>query len=117
MREKNIFLQHYIIFLFIFILPLAIGPRFSEGAEDAYGFDDRFTYDIYLRTKDDLSSVVRKIAIEGFREIGAKTFLVIKSTGFRFKDAQGFVSLDSVVAILPTDELRIHEGQKIQTQF
>ncbi len=78
MKKMTVFVHQSKIVLFVFILCSVFYIRASEAAKDNNGFDDRFTYDIYLVGKDEPSSVIRRVEITRFQQVGGKTFLVIK---------------------------------------
>ena len=87
------------------------------AAYDASGFDDKASYDIYFYNGYGSSLVIKSIKILGFKEIAGKTFLVIKPYGFKLDDTQGYVFIDSVVAILPNQDFHIDVNQNMNLKF
>ena len=103
---------------YLFFLSLLILLNVSNVAHAAgdWSFDDRMTYDIYLYSYPDHSSVVKDVKILRLEQMGDTTFLVIRSTGFRIKDSPGFIRLDAVAAILPNSESYLQNGQRLEVQ-
>ncbi len=81
-------------------------PHLS-GAEEVLGFNDNLRYNIYFAGEDSEIAVITNAKIEGVRTLGVKTFLVITSTGLKFNEGDGFILLDSVVAILPEGNFNV----------
>ena len=92
-----------ILFLFMLVLLIAGITR----ADSLLGFDSSLGYDIYFGSGEQESTVVREVDIVGFKDIGQKTFVVVKIHEFKLKDVEGYILLDSVRAILPHGHFRV----------
>ena len=101
------------ILIAVCFLMLCVHSVRAEG----WLFDEKMTYDIYLYSPEDKTSVIRDVKIERLESMGDVTFLIIRSPGFRIKDSVGFVRLDGVSAILPNSEMRLQDGQKIEVRY
>lgn len=96
-----------VVFVFSFLnLPL-VHAKLNE-----YGFEDHMRYDIYFYNGEYSTAVIKNVDIEGFREIAGRTFLVIKSHEFKLKQTEGFILFESITAILPGGNFRVHTSRK-----
>ena len=88
----------------------------ADYSKSVLPFDKATSYDVYFYSGEENKCVIKDVEIAGFREIGGKSFLVIKAYGFKLKDVEGFILFDSVAAILPNHEFRVNSVQQINIQ-
>lgn len=91
---------------------LVSAPEITEASQKFSLFDRRATYDIYFGNSEDYTTVIRDVEIIRIEEIAGRSFMVIKSHGFRLQDVEGFILLDAVTAILPNSEFNVQTTQK-----
>ena len=103
-----------IICLFVLWL-ISIGKVWA--GYDTSVFDDKSSYDVYFYSGYGSSSVIKSVKILGIKEIGGKTFLLIKPYGFKLDDAPGYVSIESVTAILSNQQYRVDSNQDSNIRF
>ena len=89
----------------------------SNAQSNAFVFNSKYGYDVYFKINEQETAVLNNIELIRFEQLGDKTFLVVKSNGFNFKDAEGFVSLDSITVILPNDSFHIKKIDKTKINF
>ena len=94
---------------------LSAGPSIfaAEYSKGALPFDKATSYDVYFNSGDENKCLIKDVEIAGFQDIGGRTFLVIKAYGFRLKEIEGYILLDSIVAILPNHEFRVNSALQI----
>lgn len=97
---------------FMILFLMFVCPRFVRASD--LGFDERVQYDIYFRTSGEEISVINDVEIERMQEIGGRSFLVVKSKGFKLQEAEGFILFDEIIAILPEGNFRINPAQRIR---
>ncbi|OGX21074.1 MAG: hypothetical protein A2Y04_04880 [Omnitrophica WOR_2 bacterium GWC2_45_7] len=112
MRFKNEILLNFFFIASVCCGITASTVKITEAAEKFSLFDRRVTYDIYFGNSEDYTTVIRDVEIMRVEEIAGRSFLVIKSHGFRLQDVDGFILLDAVTAILPNSEFNVQTMQK-----
>jgi len=65
--------------------------------------DKNIDYDVSYEINENEIDVARKIRIEGYYTIGDKVFLMVSGSGFKGKEMRGYILLDSVKSILPSE--------------
>ncbi len=77
---------------------------FSAWAED-FTFDNKQTYSICYRLNDVSFSLIQEATIEKEGMLGGKGILVfVSKNNFSVEDSKGFIMMDSVIAILPSEQ-------------
>ena len=112
MRFKNEILLNFFFIASVCCGITASTVKIAEATEKFSLFDRRVTYDIYFGNSEDYTTVIRDVEIMRVEEIAGRSFLVIKSHGFRLQDVDGFILLDAVTAILPNSEFNVQTMQK-----
>ena len=92
-----------LFYAMIFSVVLLAGSICVCHADALLGFDDKAMYDIYFDNGGGKIQSVRDVAIVGLRQIGVKSFILIENSRFKVSDVRGYISLDAITAILPTD--------------
>ncbi|MFH1061491.1 MAG: hypothetical protein V1747_01225 [Candidatus Omnitrophota bacterium] len=65
--------------------------------------DKNVDYNVCYEINENEIDVAGKVRIEGYYIIGDKVFLMVSGSGFKGKEMRGYILLDSVKSILPTD--------------
>ena len=110
MSIKFYFFKKYLMIALIVVLFFL--TKSAAGAAYNY-FNDRLSYDVYFYNGDTNVSVIKDVNIVRIDDVAGKTFLVIKAAEFSLKDAEGFISYDDVIAVLPNQNYKIQTQQKI----
>jgi hypothetical protein len=101
---KKSLIQYLLIALVFFLPVLSV-----EAGLNQFGFDDTLHYDIYYASPYSDTSIVRDVTIKDVKEIGGKAFLVVRAYGFKLNEEDGFILLDSVIAILPQGNFTVRD--------
>ncbi len=98
-------------------LSLLIVPL--SWADELTAFDSKQDYDIYFYSSESSTSVLENVNIIGFKKIGGKEFLMIRSKGFKLTEESGYIDFDSVIAILPDSHFRVRksDGIRIRSKY
>jgi hypothetical protein len=110
------------IFIIFIVTGLISGCCYLAGetaqiSEGITPFEKGIVYDIYLQYSDQETSVVEDTEIIRFDEVQGKIFIVVKSHGFKLQDDEGFLLWDAVVAILPDNDFRVQNVNKIRSKY
>lgn len=91
-------------------------PLHVAGAagSETMAFDSQQEYDIYFYSSESSTSVLENVNILGFKTIGGKEFLVIRSKGFKLTEESGYVDFAAVIAILPDSHFRVRKSDGIR---
>ncbi len=97
------------IFFVLFLGGLAffVMGKNINAASNIIGVDTNANYDIYFSTGENGRSVLKNLKILRLQDIAGKTFLVVRSADFKLKEADGFIALNGISAILPNQEFRV----------
>ena len=97
-----------VIYLFVILLIAMVVTYNSAFAElSIFKSTKQLTYDIYIGNSQDSTAVIKNVDIDRFEEIADETFLVIEVHGFNIKGAEGFIRLESIKAILPSNYFKV----------
>lgn len=102
-------------FLFIFCGSQNMVCSAGDSPQQSF-FKENISYDIYFTGYDGYNTVVKNVEIIGFDEINGKTFLVVRPSGFKLKEVDGFVLFEAVVAIFPNQEFKIYNVNEIKVK-
>jgi hypothetical protein len=108
---KKSVIQYLLLALVIFLPVLS-----AQAGVNQFGFDESLHYDIYYAGPYSDTSIVRDVTIKDVKEIGGKTFLVVRAYGFKLNEEDGFILLDSVVAILPQGNFTVRDVPSTKTR-
>lgn len=100
----------FLLTIFILFSP----PTEVFAGKDAELFDSKQDYDIYFYSSESSTSVLENVNILGFKSIGGKEFLIIRSKGFKLTEESGFIDFESVIAILPDSHFRVRKSDGIR---
>lgn len=116
-RRSEIFLSLTKLLMFVMLLGEMLSHNVFAQTWQTQTFDTKTSYDIYLDVGDQVT-VIKDVTLVRFEQIGSDYFLVVKNHGFNLKDQDGFISMASVVAILPeNNNLNLRPSTKSRIKF